>query len=145
MAKRTSYRTLRMKAWLIEHLKTSLQNAFEVHSRSLRKSEGWARLGIALLIYTFVSWSLLDSNIKIGGSFLFSGFMVIYSGIIYKGRYVMAFVIGGVFLGLTVLPTFVGVWKSIRAGDWIGAMFVIFLGILLWLWSSRMKSGEPPE
>jgi len=134
-----------MKAWLIERLKTSLQNAFEVHSRSLQKSEGWARLGIALLIYTFVSWSLLDSNIKIGVSFLFSGFMVIYSGIIYKGRYVMAFVIGGVFLGLTVLPTFIGAWKSIRAGDWIGAMFVIFLGILLWLWSSRMKSGEPPE
>lgn len=134
-----------MKDWLIKRLRISIRNSKKIHSYWLRRNEGLVRLVIALLIYIILLPSLFGTSILLGLSFLFSGFIAIFTGVIYKGRDVMAYVLGGVLLGMTVLPTLFGAWDAVQEGDWIGAIIVFFLGVFLWLWSTRMKAGKPPS
>lgn len=133
-----------MKEFLIRRIKQSWDNAKRVHSSRLRTDEGRIRLGIAVLLYVLLSWSILQSDLKLGLSFLFAGFIAIYTGVIYKRRDSFAYVIGGVILATAAIPTFLDAWKAIKNGEWIGAIIVFCLAVLLWYWSSRMKAGEPP-
>lgn len=132
-----------IKEFLIRRIKQSWKNAKRVHSSRLRTDEGRLRLGIAILIYLLLSWALLQDDLKLGLSFVFAGFIAIYTGVIYKRRDSFAYVIGGVILATAVIPTFLDAWKAIKNGEWIGAIIVFCLGVLLWYWSSRMKAGEP--
>ncbi|MCK4245229.1 MAG: hypothetical protein KAX20_06340 [Candidatus Omnitrophica bacterium] len=134
-----------MKALLQKRLETSWGNAKRIHSYWLKRSEGRWRLLIALLIWWLFSWQLLSTDPKLGISFLFTVFMAIYSGVIYRSREAIAFVVGGVLLGITVLPTFLGAWEAAKNGDWIAAAITVLLGLFLLYWSSTMKAGELPE
>lgn len=134
-----------MKEFIVRRIKQSWEEAKRIHCCWLKRKEGRTRLGIAILIYCLLSWSLLETDLKLGISFLFSGFVVIYTGVIYKRRDAIAYVIGGVILATTVLPTFLGAWKAIKNGEWLGAIIVFLLGIFLWYQSSKMKAGEPPQ
>lgn len=133
-----------MKEWLIDRLNRSIRNSLRIHNYWLRRSEGLVRLGIASLIYFLLLSSLFSTSTLLGLSFLFSGFIAIFTGVIYKSRDAMSYVLGGVLLGTTVLPTLLGAWEATKEGDWIGALIVFALGIFLWLQSSRMKGGNSP-
>jgi len=133
-----------IKEFLVRRIKQSWKNAKKVHSSRLRKDEGRIRLVIAVVLYVLLSWALLQDDLKLGLSFLFAGFIAIYTGVIYKRQDSFAYVIGGVLLATAVLPTFLDAWKVIKNGEWIGAIIVFGLGVLLWYWSNRMKAGEPP-
>lgn len=134
-----------MKALILKRLQTSWENAKRIHSYWLKRSEGRWRLLIALLIWVLLSWQLLSTDPKIGISFLFTVGIAIYSGVIYKSREAIAFVVGGVLLGLTVLPTFLGAWEALKNGEWIATIITFLLGLFLLYWSSTMKAGELPR
>jgi hypothetical protein len=134
-----------IKKWLLEHLKASFRNAKKVHGRSLKTSDGWIRLVIALSLYLLLSYALISDDIKLGLSFIFSGFMVIYSGTIYKGGQVMGYVLLGVILGTVVTAFISESWHSVVGGDWIGSIILFSVGVFLWVGSSRLKSGKPPD
>jgi hypothetical protein len=133
-----------IRVFFVRRLKQSWENARRVHLSRLRTDEGRIRLGIAILLYVLLSWAIVQDDLRLGFSFVFAGFIAIYTGVIYKRRDSFAYVIGGVILATAVLPTFLDAWKAIKNGEWIGAIIVFCLGILLWFWSSRMKAGEPP-
>jgi len=133
-----------IKDFFMRHIKQSWENAKRVHHSRLRTDEGRFRLGIAILLYVLSSWAILQDDLKLGFSFIFAGFIAIYTGVIYKRRDSFAYVIGGVILATVVIPTLLDAWKAIKNGEWIGAIIVFCLGVLLWYWSSRMKAGEPP-
>ena len=134
-----------LKRYLKKKGKESWRNSKRIHSVWLRKEEGWLRLGISILVLIFISWSLLDTDWKLGFSFIFAGSMAIYSGLIYKSRDVMILVLIGVILG-TVVPTLIpSLWESYSNGDYIGAVFLLGLGIVIWLWSSTLKKGNIPQ
>jgi hypothetical protein len=88
---------------------------------------------------------LFESNWKNGISLLFSGSTAIFSGVIYKGRNVMALVVAGVLIGATVLPVFLGAWNSISGGDTVGALITAAVGVFIWIYSATLKSGNIPE
>jgi hypothetical protein len=134
-----------IKGWILKCAKASFENAIKIHKYHLRKQSGWYNLIFAIIIYLAFAASLVSSDIKIGLSFIFSGFMALYTGVIYKGEHVMGYVLVGVILGTTVLPTLSEGWKSGIHGDWISAIVVFCLGVYLWVQSSRLKKGELPE
>ena len=133
-----------IKEWLFYYLYRSFNNAIKVHKRYLRKSNGLYILLFSGLIYFILSYALIKSDIKIGISFIFSGFIAIFTGAIYKYDNAIGYVLGGCALATVILPTFLGAWESFQGGDWIGALIVFGLGIILWIYSNRMKSGKPP-
>jgi hypothetical protein len=133
-----------IKEWLFYYLYRSYKNAIKIHKRNLKKDSGVYILLGSLFIYLILSWSLINSDIKIGLSFIFSGFIAIYTGAIYKYHNVIGYVLVGCALASVIIPTFLGAWESFQGGDWIGALIVFVFGIILWIYSNQMKSGKPP-
>lgn len=133
-----------IKEFLIRRIKQSWENAKRVHLSRLSTDEGRIRLGIAVFLCIILSWAILQDDLKLGLSFLFAGSIAICTGVIYKRRDSFAYIIGGVILATAVIPTLLNAWKVIKYGDWIGAIIIFCLGMLLWYWSSRMKAGESP-
>ncbi len=134
--------------WLIQQIKLrairSWANSKRIHQRTLKKTEGQARLAIALIVLVIFSWALIPDDPKLGLSFLFAGSMAIYAGYIYKGREVMGYVLAGVILA-TVIPSFFpGISESYKQADYIGMFILILFGLLIYYLSSQLKKGERP-
>ena|GEM_PF-5726840 len=89
--------------------------------------------------------AFINSDIKLGLSFAFAGFMAIYTGVIYKGGHVIVFVIVGIILAMPVPPMVLEGLKLGIRGDWISAITLFILGLCLWILSSRLKKGESLE
>jgi len=119
-------------------------NSKRTHSSRLTTKEGRSRLAIALLLYLVLSWVLIQDERRLGLSSVFAGFVAIYSGVIYKRQEAFAYVVGGVLLATAVIPTLTDAYETFKNGEWLGAVIILALGVLLWYWTSRMKAGEPP-
>ena len=134
--------------WCIQKIKDFAKRSWEnnkiVHKKALKKSEGRWCLFIALLVLIIFSWVLIPDAPSLGLSFLFAGSMAIYAGYIYKGEHVMGYVLAGVILA-TIIPSLLpSISDSYKNADYIGMIILLFLGILIWYYSSRLKKGEIP-
>jgi phosphoglycerol transferase MdoB-like AlkP superfamily enzyme len=126
--------------YLKERAKKSWEYSQERHRFWLATSEGKIRLGFAVLLYFLLAWGLLDTELKLGLSFLFAGGMAIYSGIIYFRRDAIGLVLAGVILA-SVLPSFVTpLRESYKSHDWIGVAVLLLVALFIWLVSSYLKN-----
>lgn len=135
--------------WVIQQIgtvaKRSWENCKKTHKKALRKSEARWCLFVALLLLVIFSWALIPGEPKLGLSFLFAGLMAIYAGYTYKDERVMGYVLIGVILATGIPSLLPGLAESYKKADYIGMTILIFLGIFIWYFSSRLKMGEIPD
>lgn len=135
-----------MRQFIKERAVKSWQNSLRSHRFYLKKDENKLRLAIAAGLFLYFFTYLLDTDWKLAVSFMFAGGMALYSGVVYKGREVMGFVLVGVVLAATLPNVLVpGIRESFSQGNYVGTAILIGVGIYLFNSSSTLKKGSIPE
>ena len=115
------------------------------HRKKLQKGENVLRLTISIFILYVFSKALLETDWRLGISFIFAGLTAIWFGYIYRGREVMGLVLVGVIIGTLVTALAPDAWKAFSSGDFIGAAVIVGIMIYLYLISREYKKGRQPK
>lgn len=115
------------------------------HRSKLRKGENLLRLGISIFILYFISKALLETDWRLGLSFVVAGLTAIWFGYIYRGREVMGLVLIGVIIGSLVTLLAPDAWQAFSSGDFIGLAFIVFLMFFFYYISREYKKGRRPR
>ena len=115
------------------------------HRSKLRKGENLLRLGISIFILYFISKALLETDWRLGLSFIVAGLTAIWFGYIYRGREVMGLVLIGVIIGSLVTLLAPDAWQAFSSGDFIGFAFIVFLMFFFYYISREYKEGRRPR
>lgn len=132
--------------WLIVNImRISYINFNKRHRHRLSDGTNVLRLIISIIIFFFFSQALLESDWRLGLSYVFSGFIAIWFGYIYRNEVVMGLVLVGVVIGSLVTVLAPQAWKAFSAGDYIGAAVIVFLMIFFFSISREYKKGRRPK
>ncbi|MFC1978972.1 hypothetical protein ACFLVP_03190 [Chloroflexota bacterium] len=119
--------------------------AHHVHLISLKYEEAKIRLAIAIVLAAVIAWQLLRYDLKMGLSFTLSGFLAIYSGLIYIIRAAIALVLLAVFLGILAFSLIPYLLRSIENSDYMGMIAMLLIILFVWLWAQRLRDVEIPK
>lgn len=132
--------------WLLVRVATIIYDNFNKrHRNRLGKGENMLRLIISIFILYIFSKTLLETDWKLGVSFIIAGLTAIWFGYIYRGRDVMGLVLVGVIIGTLVTALAPDAWKALSGGDFIGAVVIGSLMIYLYFKSRELKRGRRPK
>lgn len=132
--------------WLIVNIvHISYINFDKRHRHRLSDGTNILRLIISIIIYFFFCKALLESDWRLGISYVVSGFIAIWFGYIYRNEVVMGLVLVGVIIGSLVTVLAPEAWKAFSAGDYIGAAIIVFLMIFFFVIASQYKKGRHPR
>jgi len=115
------------------------------HRKRLQKGENVLRLIISIFILYVFSKALLETDWRLGVSFIFTGLTAMWFGYVYRGREVMGLVLVGVIIGTLVTALAPDAWKAFSSGDLIGAAVIVGIMIYLYLISREYKKGRQPK
>ncbi len=121
------------------------QNFNKRHRPKLGDGENIFRLFISLFLLYFVSRALLETDWRLGISFIFAGLTAIWFGYVYRGREVIGLVLVGVIVASIVTILAPDAWKALSTGDFIGAAVIVVLMIYFYLQSREYKKGRRPR
>ena len=131
---------LSVNAWQI-----ALANYGKRHRDKLREPENVIRLLISVFIMYIIAWSLLETDRRLGFSFIVAGITAIWFGYVYRGREVMGLVLVGVIVGTLVTLLAPSAWKAFSSGDIAGAVIILALISFFYYISSQYKKGKHPK
>ena len=97
----------------------------------------------AVFLLPYLTKEAFSDSVLLGLSFIWSGFLAISFAYILKNPLVMIIVYVGVIFAREVTSTILGAAEEeFSAGNIIGALIVIALGVYLITWANRMKRGD---
>ena len=132
--------------WLFVGLsQIAYDNFNKRHRVRLRKRENILRLMISIFIFYIFSKALLDTDWRLGLSFIFASLTAIWYGYIYRGRDVMGLVFVGVVIGSLVTVLAPDAWRALSGGDFIGAAAIVGIMIYFYFTSRELKRGRRPR
>ncbi len=134
-------------------LKDTITKIFEIikdnynkrHRKRLQKSENVIRLGISIFILYAFSRALLESDWRLGISFIIAGLTAIWFGYIYRGRDVMVLVFIGVVIGTFITVLTPNAWSAFSSGDIISVIIIVGLIMYFYKLSNEYKKGKRPK
>jgi len=129
--------------WILTELAQIIYDNYnERHRSKLRKGENLLRLGISIFILFFISKALLETDWRLGLSFIVAGLTAIWFGYIYRGREVMGLVLIGVIIGSLVTLLAPDAWQAFSSGDFVGGAIIVFLMAFFYFISREYKKGR---
>lgn len=140
------FKIIQGSCWLVPRIAAIVYENFNRRHRSkLGKKENILRFFISIFILYIFSKALLETDWRLGASFIFAGATAVWFGYIYRGRDVMGLVLVGVILGSLVSALAPDAWKALSSGDFIGAVIVIGIMGYLYFASREFKRGRRPR
>jgi len=100
---------------------------------------------VAVGLAGVIAWQLLRYDLKMGISFSIASSLAIYSGIIYKSRAAIVLVIVGIILGTLAFQLVPELRNRIENGDYMGLGVILFVMLVIWIWSQNLKEGVVPR
>ena len=115
------------------------------HRKKLQKGENILRLTISIFLLYVFSKALLETDWRLGISFIFAGLTAVWFGYVYRGREVIGLVLVGVIIGSLVTALAPDAWEAFSSGDFIGAAVIVGIMIYLYVVSREYKKGRRPK
>ena len=134
----------RLLRWYIDRVGKSWRRELR---RIGRRENKWLWVGMcvffAVFLLPYLTKEAFSDSVLLGLSFIWSGLLAISFAYILKNPLVMIIVYVGVIFGREITNTIFGAAEEeFSAGNIIGALIVIALGVYLITWANRMKRGE---
>lgn len=123
----------------------SIANYKKRHSAKLQSPENRLRLGIAFVLIPMIASSLLQTDWRLGLSFVTAGATAIWFGYVYKGRDVIGLVLVGVIIGTIPGILFPDAVNVAQTGDIMGAVIILAFGVFFYYLADQYKKGKRPK